>query len=198
LNSGNCYKSFLIKKYKLFTNVENLNCNFNQNWQQWNEEHCKNISHEQEEEMNFPTKSTQSIVSSQFFFVWHSTPSTTINRGLNSTTKMLKYDMTTAFYWVTSFCVAVVTISCLFIIWFYCFKRFRFSRQLGLLSQQNRNNQLRNRQLNRHDLSRFSQRRSIYLVNPRLNNQPHNLNPNEILTPNMLVRIYVIFIIISK
>lgn len=186
-----------MRKYKLYANLENLNCDFNQNWQQWSDQNCRNnasILQEDDEpehdEQPDEEKSPQpSLLSTQqFYFVWHTASSATqantyraSQQNSTTTTKMLKYDVTTAFYWVTSFCVAVITISCLFIIWFYCFKRFRFTRQLGLLSggagrsnqQANRANQLRNRHTtaNRQDVSRYSQRRDIYFVNPRVNNQ---------------------------
>ncbi len=119
--------------------------------------------------------STKSIISTQqLYFIWHST--ITNNRlQFNSTTKIIKYDMSTAFYWISSFCIVIITLSCLFIVWFYCVKRFKFSRQLGLISTTNNNNRRHRSNNNRH-LNRQDVRRNIVLVNPRVNNQTTNSN----------------------
>jgi hypothetical protein len=147
-------------------------------WLNWYELNCRINNSYNEKLQTTTTTTTKSIISTQqLYFIWHST--ITNNRlQLNSTTKIIKYDMSTAFYWISSFCIVIITFSCLFIVWFYCIKRFKFSRQLGLISTTNNNNRRHrnnnnnnNRHLNRQDI-----RRNIVLVNPRVNNQTTNSN----------------------
>ena len=49
------------------------------------------------------------------------------NRNSMSTPRvsLLKYDITNLFYWISSICLSVVTISCLLLAWYYCWKRYQ-------------------------------------------------------------------------
>lgn len=96
---------------------------------------------------------------------------TTSAKYLNST-KFYKYDVSSAFYWVSSICIAIITISCLFTAWFYCWKRYRLSRRIML--DTNSLNNLSANSICRNNTATALQRRNIYLVNARY--QPPGVN----------------------
>jgi len=116
----------------------------------------------------------QTILSTNFNIAWLSLSP----QKHPSSTQVQKYDVSEAFYWVSSICIAIVTISSLFIAWFYCWKRYRLSR--GIISEgfENGNlttaNQISNltNAICRSSTTRCQQRRNIYLLNARL--APHH------------------------
>ena len=102
-----------------------------------------------------------------------SLPGTTLKTNSTSTTKqaVLKYDMSSSFYWVCSICIAIITLSCLFIAWFYCWKRYALSKRLLLLQRRNIGNPRR---------SNHNQRtRHVYPAIAALNLNSDNLEINS-------------------
>ena len=98
---------------------------------------------------------------------------TTLKSNSTSTTKqaVLKYDMSSSFYWVCSICIAIITLSCLFIAWFYCWKRYALSKRLLLLQRRNIGNQRRSNQNQRT--------RHVYPAIAALNLNSDNLEINS-------------------
>ena len=176
--NDSCLVNLIFKKLNLFSinqhhNIElikNLNCYLNQNetnWSFWYKNRCLKLS-STDENTNITTPITLPTS------IYLSSTTTTTNRFFNLASKMYKYDVSSAFYWISSVCVAVVTITCLLIAWFYCWKRYRVSRRLilqTLNSTNNVNTATNTASICRTNTARCMQRRNIYLVNSRISNE---------------------------
>lgn len=147
-----CYLNYLAKEnHFLFANLLNftsqtdLSCYRKRSsfsWSTWYQEKCSNLSSESSSslfkllnqsiiQVNSTRTNYSGMISfkinSLFPFGGHQTVSFNRNPQLILTTRMslLKYDITNLFYWISSICLSVVTISCLLLAWYYCWKRYQ-------------------------------------------------------------------------
>ena len=185
--SESCLTNLIFKKLNLFSinqhhNIEllkNLSCYLKQNetnWSNWYKNKCsmnKLLINDDQNNMNFTSLLVTTTISQPITFV------STIKYS-NLATKIYKYDVSSTFYWISSVCVSIVTITCLLIAWFYCWKRYRVSRRV-MLEAINSNNSIATNSSpicrNNVDTARCMARRNIYLVNSRFSEeQQHQQN----------------------
>jgi hypothetical protein len=110
--------------------------------------------------------STSVALSTTFNFEWLST------FYYNNSTRTNVYDVSSAFYWVSSVCIAVITMSCLFVAWFYCWRRYGNTRNfLAARTHSPRNLNGTNGNNARRDGAQCPPlRRNIHFFNARFNN----------------------------
>jgi len=72
---------------------------------------------------------------------WNQPPATTTTYNplysINTTDTSLltKYTISNSFYWIASVCISLITLSCVFVAWFYCWKRYSLSRRVLMLQR---------------------------------------------------------------
>ena len=202
-NDFSCLTNLIFRKLNLFSinqhhNIElikNLNCyvkqNETSNWSLWFKNNCNSnksiINDDQiDNDVNITSfiapKATSTLAQSNH-------PSVSTNKYSSSVTKVYKYDLSSAFYWITSVCIAIVTIVCLLIAWFYCWKRYRVSRQIMLETLNSTNSSARNSSpLCRNNTARCMQRRNIYLVNSRFSEEQQQQHQQNLRTGSLIPR----------
>ena len=111
--------------------------------------------------------SSTTMTLSSFNFDWLST---LYNTNTTRMTSVLKYDVSSAFYWVSSICIAVITVSCLFVSWFYCWRRYSISRHLSTMRTSRRNNLSTSGPASRRENVPCPQRRNMHFFNSRFTN----------------------------
>ncbi|CAF0711275.1 unnamed protein product [Brachionus calyciflorus] len=150
---SSCYLNYLIKEnLNLFKNLNlvNLNCT----------KDCKEIFNlsNSSRTSQLLLKSTTSV--STTLTTNNITQITTTVKS-KSTKIPFKYDISATFYWICSICIAIVTISCLVVAWFFCWKKFKLSRA----------NRDRNSVNPRSHPDQYTHRRNLYFLTNRLNSQ---------------------------
>lgn len=176
LNS--CYLNHLVNEniylFRGLINLTELNCyNEAKNyiWQSWFNQNCQLI----------PLSKSNPIEDNLTAdIVLRFTPVLTVpNIQYSPVTKLFKttkipyakQDLSTTFYWISCVCIGVITIACLIAAWFFCWKRYKISRQLAHTNIEQGDNELINRTLNRNETVHFSPRRNLYFLNNRFQNQ---------------------------
>ena len=191
-SESSCLTNLIFKKLNLFSinqhhNVEllkNLSCYLKQNetnWSNWYKNKCiinKSVINDDQNISNVTSSLVTTTISQSISLF------STIKYS-NLATKIYKYDVSSTFYWISSVCVSIVTITCLLIAWFYCWKRYRVSRRV-MLETINSNNSLATNSSpicrNNTNTARCMARRNIYLVNSRFSDEQHhqqNLQTNS-------------------
>ena len=195
---NSCYLEYFLKQNSFInlhlstnltcfvkTNIHNKNSGID--WMLWYKENCykkidssnflkitslsPNISTQMmETTLDSSSKSTilslsTNLAPSNFNFDWLST---FYFSNTTRTTNILKYDVSSAFYWISSICIAVITLSCLFAAWFYCWRRYNFS---AAHSNRQRSTNMGNEAVSRRNGIQYPpQRRNLHFFNARFNN----------------------------
>ncbi|RNA21569.1 chaoptin isoform X1 [Brachionus plicatilis] len=157
--SDSCYLNFLIKENSnLFKNlkIDNLNCS----------KKCEIRKFSNEDKFN-STITTQTTTQTALI----TTSYTTTTKIFRSSKIPYSYDISSTFYWICSICIAIVSISCLFVAWYFCWKKYRLYRTEG---EPNGDSSSTN---SRVHPDQYTQRRNLYFLTNRLNSQfPMNNN----------------------
>ena len=200
LKQNSFVKRNIIQNFYFITNLTcfiktNINTKKNAlNWSIWYNHNCLNLNmtyfsssstiprlESSFPSTNKPAYSTYSIstnvtTSTNFNFDWLST------FYYSNSTRTNVYDVSSAFYWVSSVCLAVITMSCLFVAWFYCWRRYGNSRNSSASRRQRRRNlNGANVISSRRDGAQCPplQGRNIHFFNARFNNPAFSkLNKN--------------------
>jgi len=197
-----CYLNYFLKQNSFikksimenFYSINNLTCfiktninvkNNSLNWLYWYNHNClqSNLTNltnylnsttiRLESSLTSSTKSMLTTTystnspSTNFNFEWLST------LYHSNTTRPNAYDVSSAFYWVSSVCIAVITMSCFFVAWFYCWRRYGITRNISTSrTRRQRNLNNANGIGNRRDGAQCPplQRRNMHFFNARFNN----------------------------
>ena len=93
---------------------------------------------------------------------------------------LVRYDISSSFYWICSVCIAIITLSCLFIAWFYCWKRYSLSRRILMLQRRNLNATATNtRRTNGRQNQRNRNQNNSFLLNSRMAINGNNGNSSD-------------------
>lgn len=189
-NFSSCYLKYLIKENNfIFANLANftydLNCFHKKTshlWSSWYQTKCSNFSKfefhkdfkiiensNSSGNNNNSTKSTLiSFKNNQIYSLGYHT--THFKFYYSTKTNLFKYDITNLFYWISSLCLSVITLSCLLLAWYYCWKKYKTTgvqnRRPHLANNNNR--EIARQTLNsRANTAHLSNRRNIYFQNSR-------------------------------
>ena len=140
----------------------------------------------------FPAFTTTTTSSNNFFSKFKN-DNNIINFTRGTTITPARYDVSTAFYWVSSVCIAIIALSCIFVGWFYCLKRYRISRRimrhLNYHANHNNNNSNRRRNQTPNRTSTNNNRvqpatsRNVFYLNGDPMNLYHHTNSLRNYTP---------------
>lgn len=160
VQSDSCYLNFLLQENSnLFKNfkIDNLNCSSN----------CKIRKLFNSDEINSTTTSQTTIQTASVT----TTYTTSTTRIFKSSRIPYSYDISSTFYWICSICIGIVSISCLFVAWYFCWKKYRLFRS-------NHEPSVDSSSINsRMHPDQYNQRRNLYFLTNRLNSQyPINTN----------------------
>lgn len=161
IQSNSCYLNFLINENSnLFKNfkIDKLNCSSK----------CTSSKISNKDAFNSTTTSETTLQTSTITTTY---TTTSLSKIFRSSRIPFSYDISSTFYWICSICIGIVSISCLLVAWYFCWKKYRMNQIDG---EQNFDTSSINSRMH-PDTS--NQRRNLYFLTNRLNSQfPMNNN----------------------
>lgn len=173
IQSNSCYLNFLINENSnLFKNfkIDKLNCSSK----------CKIRNLSNIDEFNSTSTGQTTLQTSTSITTTNTT--TSLSKIFRSSRIPYKYDISSTFYWICSICIGIVSISCLLVAWYFCWKKYRMNQING---EQNFDSNTIN---SRMHPDQYNQRRNLYFLTNRLNSQfpmSNNWRNRPIIDPSL-------------